>query len=109
MPDAGEIDHINGDCLDNRRENLRKATRSQNMANQPKIGGTWSSHYKGVTWFKQRQKWRAQIKIEGRNHHLGLFINEDDAAKAYDEAAFQAFGEFAHLNFKEGGDAHDSN
>ena len=94
------VDHINGNGLDNRRCNLRQATQSQNRMNQSKGGGT-SSKFKGVTWSKQSQKWQAQIKFHKKNKHLGLFISEVEAAKAYDKAAKQLFGTFAKPNFSD--------
>ena len=94
-----EVDHINGDKTDNRRENLRLATNAQNCANQGKPKGTYSSEYKGVHWNKQNKKWRARIMVDGKLIHLGYFTDEMDAASAYDEAAMEYFGEFAKLNF----------
>jgi hypothetical protein len=93
-----EVDHINGDGLDNRRQNLRLATRSQNMANQKKKEGT-TSRYKGVSWRKVERKWRAYIKCDKQNRHLGYFHSEIEAALAYDRAARELFGKFANLNF----------
>ncbi len=90
-------DHINGDGLDNRRCNLRKATSSQNMMNQRKQTGT-SSKYKGVYLFKQPSKWMAKIQFNKKTYYLGYFLNEMDAAIAYDKKAKEFFGEFAKLN-----------
>lgn len=97
-PKGMDTDHINCDKLDNRKENLRSVTRSQNNANMPKIQKKCSSRFKGVCWHKQRNKWKAEIKVNGVRKHLGVFINEADAATAYNEAAKQNFGEFAKLN-----------
>lgn len=94
----GDVDHRNMDGLDNRRSNLREATRSQNMANSRSRGG--SSQYKGVGWHKAAGKWKAAICIEGKSVHLGLFADEKDAALAYDRAASYAWGEYARLNFE---------
>lgn len=94
-PIGVEIDHINRNSLDNRRSNLRMASRSQNCANRPAATGT----FKGVTWHKDAQRWVAQIAVEGKNRHIGCFLTEEEAALAYDVAALDAFGEFAWLNF----------
>ncbi len=94
------VDHIDGDGLNNRRANLRDATRMQNAANsgaRPLHGNT--SPFKGVSWRKDVGKWRAQIVVDGKSTHLGHFTDEVEAAKVYDDAAHCAFGEFARLNF----------
>ena len=95
-------DHIDRNGLNNRRSNLRLATRSQNNAIRPghKDG---TSRYKGVHWQKNRGKWQASIRVDDRRTHLGTFTDEADAAKAYDAAAQEAWGEFAYLNFPAGG------
>lgn len=90
------IDHINTQKLDNRRENLRLATHAENRRNC----GTTSknkSGYKGVH-LSNRNTWVAQIGIEHRLIHLGTFKTKEDAARAYNEAALKYFGEFAWLN-----------
>lgn len=92
-----QIDHINGDGLDNRRCNLRLCTQSQNNMNSRKRNDC-SSIYKGVTWHKREQKWHARIKMNGRLRHLGYFRDEDEAAKAYNQTATELFGSFARLN-----------
>ena len=100
FPDGMEIDHINGDKLDNRRENLRICTMGQNRANRG-LQRNSSSGYKGVYFEEARNKWRAQIEINNRRLHLGYFNNAEKAAFAYDTAAKKYFGEFAKLNFPE--------
>lgn len=96
-PKGLDVDHINGDKADNRRANLRAVTRQQNIRNSgPRRRA--ASRYKGVTLHK-RGKWNARIVVNGRNLHLGLFVAEEAAAKAYDAAALAHFGEYAWLNF----------
>jgi hypothetical protein len=95
-PDDMETDHINGNTLDNRRENLRICTRSQNSANKNKYTG--ASGYKGVHWFKPIKKWAARIQVEHKQICLGYFSDVLDAARAYNRAAIELFGEFARLN-----------
>jgi hypothetical protein len=94
-------DHRNHDGLDNQRHNLREATQSQNRMNTRKTVSPTSSQYKGVCWHKKALKWMAYIKINHKMKYLGLFVDEIEAAKAYDEAAKQIFGTFAYLNFQE--------
>jgi hypothetical protein len=95
-----EPDHKNGNGLDNRRSNLRFVTHQQNLQNQKKRGIACSSKYKGVTRHIGG-KYQARIKAGGKQLHLGLFIDEVDAARAYDKAAIEHFGEFANVNFPE--------
>lgn len=90
------VDHRNGDTLDNRRENIRKCTTRQNSCNRSAQRNN-TSGFKGVTWDKSTSKWRARIG-EFRKH-LGLFASPEEAARVYDAAAKEQFGEFAYLNF----------
>ena len=92
------VDHINHNRLDNRKANLRLATPSQSNANERKPCGSRSSEYKGVSRYKRTGKWRAYIGINGRHLHLGYFDDDTLAARAYNEAATEYFGEFAYLN-----------
>lgn len=92
-----EVDHINRDRLDNRRENLRVATSSQNKFNQGKQANN-TSGYKGVSFHKQRGRWVAEIWQFNKKHYLGLFETREAAAKAYNDAALRLHGEFAHQN-----------
>lgn len=98
MDGSIQLDHINGNTLDNRKANLRVCTRRQNSQNSRKRQGC-SSRFKGVFWSKNTGKWRARIKNSVKRIHLGYFESESQAAKAYDEKAKELFGEFAHLNF----------
>ena len=105
---AEHVDHINGNGLDNRRENLRIATNSQNHGNRPKQRGNYWSVYKGVYRDSKRLHlgWYACIGSgktpNGVNReYLGRYESEVDAAKAYDKRAKELFGEFAYLNFPE--------
>lgn len=99
-PPDYEIDHKNGNGLDNRRENLRIATHAQNMSNR-KHQRNNTSGFRGVHWMTDRQKWRAQIRHNGAHIHIGVFISAEDGARAYDAKAQELFGEFARLNFSE--------
>lgn len=96
-PDGIDVDHISGNRLDNRKQNLRLATRTQNLWNKKKASGT-TSIYKGVHWQRQIKRWRAKITVNRKQLSLGCFLNEVDAAKAYNEAAKKHFGEFALIN-----------
>lgn len=75
-----EIDHINGNGLDNRHENLRHVTHRQNGQNRHI---SKSSRYPGVYWLKQRRKWYSRIRLNGKMKSLGLFNNEYEAFMAY--------------------------
>lgn len=89
------VDHVNRNGLDNRRVNLRRATPAQNAANVPAYGGR--SSFKGV-FPSGRGRWRAQITAQGQRLSLGTFDHEHEAAEAYNAAALQLHGEYAHLN-----------
>lgn len=82
-PKGRDTDHINGDGLDNRRENLRVCTHRENGQNRHQIK---TSKYPGVSWEKYRRKWRAAITVNGKTNHIGLFEVEEDAAVAYQQA-----------------------
>jgi HNH endonuclease/AP2 domain len=101
-PPGKRVDHRNGDSLDNRKENLRLASHQQNMFNRRKShtfkGKPTASTFKGVTWERSRGRYKARIKKNGIYHYLGLFDNPRKAALAYDHAALDMFGEFAHTN-----------
>lgn len=92
------VDHRNGNGLDNRRANLRPATKSTNAANS-RIRSDNTSGYRGVT--RRGRRWVAQITHAGTHHYLGIFVTPEEGARAYDAAALEHFGEFARLNFPE--------
>ncbi|WP_216640209.1 HNH endonuclease [Achromobacter ruhlandii] len=95
---AGQIvDHINGDKLDNRRQNLRLCTIAQNSQNQA-LRTTNTSGFKGVRRNTTAGKWEALIRYAGRRIYLGLFDDPRVAAHAYNRAAVELHGEFARLN-----------
>ncbi len=98
-PNFPDVDHVNGDGLDCRKENLRTATRSQNLTNSGSRGGT--SRFRGVSWDKRRHQWIAFIGGHNKKF-LGRFDIEEDAAEAYDAAALADYGEFARTNKREG-------
>ncbi len=90
-------DHINGDGLDNRLQNLRLANESENRFNRgPQRNNT--SGYKGVCFDRKRGKWMASIMARGKRKHIGRFETAVSAAAAYNEAAICLHGEFARLN-----------
>lgn len=98
------IDHINGNGLDNRRDNLRVCTPTTNGQNKRSRGG--ESKYKGVFRNKQvktKITWMSCIRFNKKHIHLGSFNSEIEAAIAYDNAAIKYFGEFAKLNIERGG------
>jgi hypothetical protein len=87
---VGDIDHINGNPSDNRIANLREATPSQNQANSRAREGRLKGAY-----LRPSGKWRAKIRKDGRNLHLGTFATAEEAHAAYWSAAQRLFGEFA--------------
>lgn len=91
---CGEVDHENRKIDDDRWDNLRDATHTQNIANT-KTYSSNTSGFKGVHWHKRLKKWRSEITISGKKHHLGLFINVEDAHYAYALAAKKIHGKFA--------------
>ena len=91
------VDHINHKGLDNRKENLRFASRGQNGANAHSRKNS-TSQYLGVGWDKIAQKWRTQIQYKKKVYYLGIFICEHQAALAYNKKAKELHGEFANLN-----------
>lgn len=94
--DKKDVDHINMDHLDNRKENLRICTRSENMRNRGKNKNN-KSGYKGVSWFARDSKWVAGIKHNGKRKYLGLFDDPALAHEAYKKVALELHGEFAKM------------
>lgn len=92
-----QIDHVNGLRGSNRRVNLREATTSENVRNRGPQANS-AGGVKGVTWEKRRKRWRATIKIHGRQKYLGQFATLEDARAAYDRAAVEMHGQFARTN-----------
>jgi len=93
-----QVDHRDGNGLNNQKHNLRLATNKQNARNSKKPKGEFTSKLKGVGR-SRKSKWRARITVNGRDIYLGTFHTEIDAGKAYDNAAKKYFREFAKLNF----------
>lgn len=94
------VDHINHNTLDNRKENLRLCSRTENNRNRLKTKKKCSSKYKGVCRNKLANKWGSYIGYRKKMRFLGYYDSEKEAAQAYDKKAKELFGEFASLNFK---------
>lgn len=88
-----DIDHINGDRADNRIANLRLATRKENSRNR-KMHHTNTSGFRGVTWDRTKNRWKAKITVDGRSCSLGNFLDPAKASEAYEKAAAKHFGDF---------------
>ena len=95
-PEGVDVDHRDGNGLNNRKSNLRLATRSQNQWNKTAYK-TNTSGYKGVTWDIQKGKWRVKIAVNRRQIFLGLFDDLTEAGAAYAEAALKYHGDFANV------------
>lgn len=93
-----EVDHINHNKLDCRREKMRICTHQENQHNQSLRKGN-SSRFKGVRWDKSAAKWNARISYNNKKIHLGMFHDEAEAGMAYDAKAQELFGDFANCNF----------
>ena len=101
-PKGMVIDHINGNPLDNRRENLRLCLQGENLRNK-RINRASRSGYVGVNWHPSSRKWLAVVMHKRKNYQAGLFTDRIEAAHARDAKALELHGEFAALNFpKEG-------
>jgi hypothetical protein len=99
-PPGRDVDHTNGNRLDNRSSNLRICTRAENLRNTAKRPGCLS-RYKGVSLDRRHNKWVSQICFESKTIRLGSFTDEAEAARTHDRAALALFGEYAWLNFPE--------
>lgn len=96
--DADEIDHINMDRLDNRRCNLRRASHSENQRNRG-VHKDNQSGYKGVCLEKRTGRYFSYINCDGKRKYLGTYNTKEEAAAAYDQAAFFLHKKFARTNF----------
>ena len=98
-PDELVTDHINGNTLDNRKENLRICTNAENIR-KGKMPKSNTSGFMGVSWSTEKRKWVARIQFNYKQIIIGYFKDKEDAAKAYDTKAKELFGKFCNLNFK---------
>jgi hypothetical protein len=92
------IDHIDGNGLNNKINNLRKCTQQENCFNQKIQSRLKTSKFKGVCFDKSRNKWISSIHFNGKQYYLGRYDNEVDAGLAYDKKAISLFGKFANTN-----------
>ena len=95
------VDHINHNKSDNRKNNLRLATRSQNIQNRGIIPNN-TSGVTGVHWHNHTKKWKAEIEVNKRKIYIGVFKEKEDAIKARKEAEVKYFGEYAFKEQVEG-------
>ncbi len=101
-PTSGmQVDHINGNTLDNRRENLRNCTPSQNYCNKTKMYTNNKSGFRGIHWNKKDRQWKVTVTVDGVVHYLGLYEDKMEAVQVRDEAAKRLHGVFASLNNNE--------
>lgn len=98
-PEGAQVDHVNGDRLDNRRANLRLATNRENSCNRNRRRKVLV-RLKGVYQTRSGNRWYSRIRVSGRAIYLGTFDSKEDAARAYDKAAKMHHGRFAVLNFE---------
>ncbi len=90
-----DVDHRNGNGLDNRRCNIRTCTRTQNNGNMHAVRSK-TSPYKGVDFYARTKNWRARITKDGKTHSLGYFDDIEAAAKAYRKKSLELYGEFSN-------------
>lgn len=98
---GAHVDHKFGDKLDNRKSKLRLCNQHNNQGNRRRRNSNNTSGYRGVQYSKdawRKSKWKAVIKVNYKSMHLGYFKTQEEAAKAYNEAAKKHFGDFAVLN-----------
>jgi hypothetical protein len=100
-PQGQEVDHADGNHLNNVHANLRNCSHAENQCNQKPRVRNVTSHFKGVSKRRQKTSWLAQIRYQGQTIYLGTYALEEDAAHAYDAKAKELFGEFARVNFTE--------
>lgn len=98
-PSRVQVDHKDGNGLNNCRYNLRKCSNRQNHQAFKRKRPQATSQFRGVCWYARDAVWTAQIFFRGRQIHLGRFLDETNAARAYDDKAKELFGEFSALNF----------
>lgn len=98
-PDV-QVDHINGDGLDNRRSNLRRCTQSENLWNQPAKANS-KTGLRGVYYRDDIGKYHGSVTVNRKRHWTGWYLTAREAAMARDRLAVQLHGEFAYLNFPE--------
>lgn len=95
-PKGMEVDHIDGNGLNNTRSNLRVCTHSENNCNR-QMSSTNTSGFKGVSWHKAAKKWRATINLSNKHIHIGTFSTPLEAYEAYCEACVKYHGEFSRI------------
>jgi hypothetical protein len=96
-PELLQVDHIDHNGLNNQKHNLRNCTRIENLRNRAACG---FSRYLGVSCLPYGKRWQAKINVSKKNIYLGVFKTKEEAARAYDKAAKEYYGEFANLNYK---------
>ena len=96
-PEGFEVDHIDGNPLNNSRNNLRLATHQENIRHRVNVNKNNSSGVNGVSWFKRDKKWRARIFVDGKEIHLGLFNSKAEAIIKRNKASEKYYGDFGHI------------